>query len=354
MRSLFPFFSLFFAFVAHERVRKARARGKEQDARNEMRGKKLPFRPAAVHFQHFGVKKHGEQGPERQPRNGEKGRSLLFFEQDGQPLGRGEKPRGKPNEKAGVHRKHERVLRPIGQADRLQKRVEIPRQHEKGGSGQPGHHLRNGDERAEQDKQKALQGADLFQGALARREQGEKTHPDGEQDPEQKQKDAERRGLFPFQLSERGGIGARHQPRKQRDDGEGADIQQPAHRKKAERKAQRHADDDGQQERRARFEFFEKVADGVQQFFVQAEKDGDGGAADPRHDDGKPDKKAEHAALCRFPAVFIAQIGRIFGILTIFFGYVGLFFGRKIFFHAFLRSSIIWRTPGSYRRDPAR
>ena len=103
------------------------------------------------------------------------------------------------------------------------------------------------------------------------------------------------------------GEGAEHQPCEQCDDGEGQHVQKRFNAEKAENQADYGADNDGGKKKRAFFEFFEKVAERIQQFFVQAENYGDGRAAYAGHDNRKAYKCAEQAALCNLFPVFVPQ-----------------------------------------------
>ena len=143
---------------------------------------------------------------------------------------------------------------------------------------------------------------------VGRAEDGERREPDGEQQPQKKEDDAQRGGLFAFYFVGDGGEGAQHEPRKQRHDGKGEQIQKEAHAEEARRKPHDAAEGDGQKKARALLEAAEDAAEGIEEFFIEAEDDGDRRAAHPGHDDGEPDECPEDAALCYFLPVLIAQV----------------------------------------------
>ena len=72
---------LFFALVAHEKVRRDHADGKQRQPYAEVDGKGRARRPALVLRIDLGIEKHSDHRPERQPDDAEKGgRAVLCRE----------------------------------------------------------------------------------------------------------------------------------------------------------------------------------------------------------------------------------------------------------------------------------
>ena len=143
---------------------------------------------------------------------------------------------------------------------------------------------------------------------VRRAEDGERREADGEQQADEEQHDAPRGGLFASYLVGDGGEGAQHEARKQRHDGEGEQVEKRPHAEEAQNEPHDAAEDDGQKEARALLEAAEDAAEGVEEFLIQAEDDGDGRAAHPGHDDGKPDERAQNASLENFLFILIAKV----------------------------------------------
>ena len=114
-------------------------------------------------------------------------------------------------------------------------------------------------------------------------------------------------GARAFELVRNRGICARHQSRKQGDGRKREKIEKLPYAEETENKSCNKSCDDRQQKEQAHFEFSEKVAERIQQFFIQFENDRHRAAAHPRNDHGKPDQKPEDSAFCNLPPVFISE-----------------------------------------------
>ena len=92
---------------------------------------------------------------------------------------------------------------------------------------------------------------------------------DGHAEAENEQQDARRRLLLPFDLVGDGGHRAEHQPRKEGDDGEQADVYDLLDREKPDDEPDDDAEHDGDKEPRALSELSDEVAQRKQELAVQ-------------------------------------------------------------------------------------
>ena len=108
--------------------------------------------------------------------------------------------------------------------------------------------------------------------------------PMGNNSPRKKRMMRKGVGFSPFISSVTAGKAPSMSPANSATMAEGEQIQKKAHAKETRRKPHDAAEGDGQKKARALLEAAEDAAEGIEEFFIEAEDDGDRRPAHPRHD----------------------------------------------------------------------